>query len=310
MSTSSSGSATSTGGGEDSAASGAGSTTWILDVGTEQDVESPQPAGCKGKIDFLFVIGRHEFVFQEQAKFVAAFPDFIETIESEFADFDYHIMIVDADRPGYWGADLCEAQCPMPEDSCAAIDYPCDYTPTTCDMTMGAGTTFNAGTGAANKSCELVSGRRYIEKDQPDLLGTFTCIAQVGESGYGWLGAAAAAAVSPELTGSGGCNEGFLRDDALLMVTIVGGYDYPDESPGKPAEWAQAILDAKHGDKNAVVMFSFGDLTCPPYDRICDLVMWYFPYHHIADRFGSDFGPGFEVAADLVETACSAFIPG
>jgi hypothetical protein len=34
----------------------------------------------------------------------------------------------------------------------------------------------------------------------------------------------------------GGCNAGFLRDDALLMVTFIGGYDY--DSKGNPDLWA------------------------------------------------------------------------
>ncbi|MDC0669342.1 hypothetical protein [Nannocystis radixulma] len=284
----------------------------ILDVGTEQDVESPQPAGCKGKIDFLFVIAREAAILELQAKMVAAFPEFIATIEAKFADFDYHIMVVDADRPGEWGSMWCDQQCPLLEDTCAEINYPCDYIPTACDTTMGAGTTYNAGPNAANKPCELASGHRWIDKEQPDLSGTFTCLAQGGTNGGSWPGAALSAAVSSELTEAGACNEGFLRDDALLMVTIIASYDEPSNlgSPGKPAEWAQALLDAKHGDEDAVVMFSFGDLTCPPADRICDLVLWYFPYHHIADWNAADYGPGFDVATDLVETACSAFIPG
>ena len=282
----------------------------ILDVGTDQDVESPQPAGCKGKIDFLFVIAREGAIFELQTKLAAAFPKFIETIEAKFADFDYHNMVVDADRPDEWGSSWCDKQCPVLEGTCADISYPCDYTPSECDTTMGAGTTYNAGANAANEPCDLANGRRWIDQDQPDPPGTFTCLAQGGTSGGSWPGAAVAAAVSPELTGTGRCNEGFLRDDALLMVTIIASYDEPTDSPGKPAVWAKAILDAKHGDKNSVVMFSFGDLTCPPADRICDLVLWYFPYHHIADWHAADYGPGFEVATDLVETACSAFIPG
>ena len=51
----------------------------------------------------------------------------------------------------------------------------------------------------------------------------------------------------PELNGPGGCNEGFLRDDALLMVTFAA--NTPDiDSAGKPKLWADAVLAAKHGD--------------------------------------------------------------
>src|SRR5690606_15278484 len=38
-----------------------GSTGLRLDLGREPDLEPPQPAGCKGKIDFLFVISTGGF---------------------------------------------------------------------------------------------------------------------------------------------------------------------------------------------------------------------------------------------------------
>ena len=55
----------------------------------------------------------------------------------------------------------------MLEGTCADISYPCDYIPSVCDTTMGAGTTYNAGANAANKPCDLVTGRRWIDQDQP-----------------------------------------------------------------------------------------------------------------------------------------------
>ncbi|MCY1060600.1 hypothetical protein [Nannocystis sp. SCPEA4] len=308
MSTSSSGSTTSTGSsGEDSAASVASSTTLVLDVGTEQDVENPQPAGCKGKIDFLFVISRDQIMAEEQAKLVAAFPEFIETIETKFAEFDYHIMVVDADN--HWGWPECTEQCPALEGLCGmAEDYPCDHVPSACDAELGAGTIFNAGLNAPNKPCDLASGRRYIEKGQPELVETFTCLAQVGTSGYNRLGDAVAAAVSSVMTGSGACNEGFLRNDALLMVTIIGPPD--QDSLGKPKEWADIVIGAKNGDADSVVMFRIGSEACPVYDAACRLAKYYFQYYHLSNQTDADFGPAFEIATDLVETACSAFIPG
>jgi len=305
-STSSSSSTSSTGSGDDSAASVASSTTLLLDVGAEQDVESPQPAGCQGKIDFLFVISRDYVMAEVQAKLVAAFPDFIDTIETKFADFDYHIMIADADP--HWGWPGCTEQCPALEGLCGTLDYPCDHVASACDKALGAGTIFNAGLNAPNKPCDLANGRRYIEKGQPDLLGTFACLAQVGTSGYNRLGEAMAAAVSPAMTGAGDCNEGFLRDDALLMVTFIGPPD--QDSLGKPKEWAQAVIDAKHGDADSVVMFRIGSETCPVYDAACTLAKYYFSYHHLSNQSDAEYGPAFEVATDLVATACSAFIPG
>jgi hypothetical protein len=55
------------------------------------------PAGCKGKIDFLFVISRGEPCEYRQEQLALAVPQFIDTIQAKFADFDYHIMVVDGD---------------------------------------------------------------------------------------------------------------------------------------------------------------------------------------------------------------------
>ena len=309
----SSSTSTSTGSGEpipeDSSTSSTGepSTTGPLqDLGTAPDLGDLHPVGCKGKIDFLFVISRYGLMENLQARLIEAFPYFIETIESKFADFDYHIMVVDGDET--WGSQLCNADCSL--NGCPYPEYPCDAIAscTDCDVTMGAGTVFPAGNSASNKDCGIVGGRRYLTRDQPDLPGTFACLAQVGLSGNDKLGEAATAAMDPEINGEGGCNEGFLRDDALLMVTFIA--NTPDtDSSGKPKLWAEAITKAKNGDSHSVVMFSIQKPDCNPWDMVCDLVKYYFPYWYIADNNELDYRPAFDVATDLVGQACSAFIP-
>jgi hypothetical protein len=62
-------------------------TTLIYDVGpdtTDSDTADTKPPGCKGKIDFLFVISRHGSMKSAQEQLIAAFPKFIETIEAKF----------------------------------------------------------------------------------------------------------------------------------------------------------------------------------------------------------------------------------
>jgi len=159
-------------------------------------------------------------------------------------------------------------------------------------------------------------------KGQSDLEDTFECIAKVGASGNLMLGQALTAAVQKPINDEGGCNDGFLRDDALLMVTFIStNPDQPDEpnqpqtSKGTPAEWAQAVLDAKHGDAKSVVMFNIGGCDCPPhegecspYDRLC-LLTTMFPYHHQENALVADYGPAFVEAASLVQTACAGFTP-
>jgi hypothetical protein len=281
-----------------------------FDVGAMDDFGSGKPAGCGGKIDFLFVISRYGGMEGFQAQLLDAFPKFIDTIEAKFADFDYHIMVVDSD-PG-WGLSTCDEQCPM---SCDVVPgYPCDYTPTVCDLTIGAGTVYPAGGKAANKMCNIDGGRRYMTKGQTDLKGTFACAAQVGISGRPWMGEALAAAVHPDINGPGGCNEGFLRDDALLMVTqIANTYDYPDKpigSAGTPETWAAAVLAAKHDDPDAVVMLSIlrAYPECAEPDRTCEMVKM-FPHHLLFDRDAPDYGPAFDQATDLVAEACAGFVP-
>ena len=287
------------------ASSGAVST---FDVGSVQDFGPHKPAGCEGKIDFLFVISRYGGMSYFQAQLLDAFPKFIDTIEAKFADFDYHIMVVDGDE--LWGLSTCDEQCP---EQCVP-GYPCNYTPTTCDTTMGAGVVFPAGGDATNKLCKIAGGRRYMTKGQTDLKATFACAAQVGVSGRAWIGEALTAAVLPGINGPGGCNDGFLRDDALLMVTLISNTYDVDEKPfgskGTPETWAAAVLAAKHDDPEAVVMFSIlrAYPECHENDRTCQMVKM-FPHHLLFDRDALDYGPAFDQATNLVADACADFEP-
>ncbi len=311
-----------------------GGTTQIFDLGTMPDVGGP-PAGCKGKIDLLFVISRADIMRYEQEKLVDAFPKFIDTITAKFADFDYHIMVVDGDST--WGSSICDDACPtlackIGEPCCdpgisepkgepccgSAPDYPCEHLDekTACDDAFGAGTVFPAGTYSSNKLCSIDVQRRYMVKGEPNLEDTFACVAQVGVSGHGRLGQALTAAMQKEINDPGGCNPGFLRKDALLMVTLISNtYDSGGgglDSNGTPEEWAQALLDAKQGVAESIVLLNIGgnDPECDPMDGLCTLART-FPYHHIGGIFAADYGPAFDEAASLVETACAGFVaPG
>lgn len=295
----------------------------VLDLGDIPDGGNPQPAGCKGKIDFLFVISRAGFMGQTlegygtiHDRLVAAIPKFFATIEAKFADFDYQILVTDGDP--YWGSFYCDEECPGPfTEWCEpAEEYPCGMVGKVpaCDLTWGAGTVFNAGWLAPNKPCDVVGGKRYITKDQPNLAETFACIAQVGASGYSGLGQALVSAVSPALNGPKGCNEGFLRDDALLVVTLVTN-TLDNDSEGTPSSWAQAVFDAKGGDPNAVVMFFVGPPSLeycenPPWENwLCEMFNK-FPHRAAVSALAEDYGPAFDAATDMVADVCSSFIPG
>ncbi len=285
----------------------ADATTLVLDVGSDHDGGPLQPVGCKGKIDFLFVISRYNGMKYFQDQLLAAFPAFIDTIESKFVDFDYHIMVVDGDDT--WGLSTCDEKCP---EQCVP-DYPCDYTPTTCDTTMGAGVVFPAAYGATNALCPIAGGRRYMAKGQADLKGTFSCAARLGHSGDDLIGEALTAAMLLKKFDPGECNTGFLRDDALLMITLMSNtYDDPElNSKGTPGGWTAAVREAKGGDLNSVVLLNIGDTTvpgCHEDDRLCQMVKL-FPYALNREFTGKDYGAYFTEATSLVEKACEEFIP-
>jgi len=172
---------------------------------------------------------------------------------------------------------------------------------------------FPAGTnGEANKPCPIDGDLRYLVKGQSNLEETFVCIATVGTSGNSQLGQAFTAAMQSNINDPGGCNNGFLRKDALLMVTFISSnVDYGIQgSEGTPDKWAQAVLDAKHGDDKSIVMLSIlnTEAQWEPYDRIGTLAKM-FPYHHLEDSLADDYGPAFVETASLVETACAGFTP-
>jgi hypothetical protein len=311
-----------------------GTTTLVPDLGEVPDFTDGNPIGCQGKIDFLFVISSSGNMESRQLQLINAFPKFIDTIESKFADFDYHIMVIAGDDE--WGASHCTADCPVfdckigdlccqksaePEwvgkPCCGVEDYPCDKLDlvTPCDTTFGAGEVFPAGGSASNMPCPIDGGRRYMVKGQTDLNDTFACAAKVGASGGGLMGQALTAAMQKDIN-DGGCNNGFLRDDALLMVTLIStGFDIGGgigniSSEGYAEDWAKAVLDAKHGDPESVVMLNIlrDDYKCDPQDELCKLVKM-FPYWTQEWKDTADFGPAFDEATSLVETACAEFVP-
>ena len=302
------------------------------DHGALPDFGGGSPVGCKGKIDFLFVISRLSWMEYYQPKLAAAWPQFIATIESKFADFDYHIMVVTGDDG--WGDPVCTEVCPTPgckvgepccpwhhpdyegTPCCTAPDYPCQDLDlvSECDRTWGAGEVFPAGPyGPANKPCPIDGDRRYLVKGQTDLEQTFACIATVGTGGWLSIGHALVAALQKPINDPGGCNSGFLREDALLMVTFVSSHSDTAESgsEGTPADWAKAVIDAKHGDERSVVMLHILDGFQPECfwaDRICQMTEM-FPYRHYAGIQDADYGPAFATATNLVDTACAGFVP-
>ena len=147
------------------------------------------------------------------------------------------------------------------------------------------------------------------------------CIAKVGWSGGDPpMGDALIAAIAPEINADGGCNAGFLRDDALLVVAFIN--DTEDiNSTSWPYQQYKAVVDAKGGDPNAIVALGViaQPIKDPPvpgcaYDDLGDQykmrqLLKMFPYHVEGDTCAPSYAPFFDQAADLIGEVCGKFVP-
>jgi hypothetical protein len=215
------------------------------------------PVGCQGKIDIIFAISTEYPMKDFQPRLIAAFPEFAQALEDELGAFDLHILVTDSSHT--WSMDDCSL-CQDPTD-CDPDGVPdlCGATIDECDYTMGSGETFASELGSSGRRCKLAGGHRYITSDETDLAGAFECLARVG---YGSATPQPFDSIleavgrpllesTADLNGPGGCNEGFLRDDALLLLVIIqNSYEYG--SLGGPYQWRKALYAAKGGDEDAV----------------------------------------------------------
>lgn len=284
--------------------------------------------GCR-KIDFLFVIDNSGSMRDNQERLVAAFPGFIAAIGDEVAGDDHHIMVVDSDESPAW---LCEefldgAHCDgtnvQPTDcneyECGSIDAL-----DACASTLGAGVVHPVGGYASNSDCGFPPERRYLTSDDDDLTSKFACAARVGISGFGeeLPMTGMVAALGEELSARGACNEGFLRDDAILVVTIVS--DDPasmfapndDASAGDPQVWLDGLVAAKGGDLEAIVaigLVPYDDTSCVfdnvPTERFVDFVELFGDRGVLGSVCSDDYAALFAETISVIDTTCDEFRP-
>ncbi len=294
-------------------------TTTIPDFG-EQNL------GCNGKIDFLFVLDRANWMEPYLDRFLAAFPPFLDDLLVTFAGFDLHFMVVDSSNG--WGLTDCPEQCQENNGSCVPLgppDYPCEHYEedhnTECDI-IGSGVVFPAGFGASNHDCGVVGDRRFVVADeQPDLLDTLKCISQVGYAkGSGKPDAAMVWSLAP-WSPLNTCNEGFLRDDALLVIVFYSALADDESVVGPPGEWADTIYQLKDYDEDKVAVIGLVDdssaispTKCPPgngsYSEYPAAFLHFYVKHRIEGSIcADDYSPYLNAGLDLVRDLCDAEIP-
>lgn len=263
----------------------------------------PPPAepekGCQ-KIDFLFVIDNSDSMEDEQQNLARSFPGFIQVMQQVLEAQDFHIMVVSTS-----GDEEDEQEPSLDAEACEEV--------------RGAGRRQSDD----GEDCGMPGGAAFMTESQPELEATFACAAQVGTDGSAFERPMEAmfAGTSAALNAPGRCNAGFLREDAILVVTLITDED-DDRSSGDPADWQRQLLEVKGGNDSALVVLGLvgdnnveGGLLDGPCRRTdADGAP---RLQELVDGVGgvlgsvcaSDYTPFFRTAVGSIDSACEDFVP-
>ncbi len=286
-------------GGNDSSDDGAPK----FDLGLQPDAGPPIEKGCT-KVDFLFVIDNSGSMADEQDNLTNSFPGFISGIQSSLEQVDeYQVGVVTTDA---YGPNTAVPGCNV----------------------LGGLVTRTGGSDSSGSVCgPYAAGRNYMT-EADDLNTTFACAADVGTAGDGAERTmdAMAAVLNKVHGGAGQCNEGYLRDDALLVLVIItdeyDGAGDPEgpgsHSAGTPMDWYDTVVAAKLGiPENAVALglLNYAGGQCPPADSVYDgvniasFVSLFGDNGFLGGICEPDYGPVFSQAVAIIEDACNNFQP-
>jgi hypothetical protein len=285
-----------------------GTTTAPADMTTPATTLTTGPDACD-RVDFLFVIDNSISMEPEQTALTAAFPAFIDTIKAKVEAQDYHIMVVDTDE---WGV-CTEYQCNKSGKKNEACNkYICNTEFEACDSTLGAGVIHPAGVGSSDQKCEVMGGNRYLLSEDPQLTGNFECVATVGLAGHTDERPmdALVAALQPDINAPGGCNDGFLRDDAILVITMITD-DYEKADQITASDAYNAVISAKGGDLDRTVVLGMipDSDQCPgvPFTagaHWAEFIDLFGPRGVKAPVCNADFNTFFQQAVGIIVDTC------
>jgi hypothetical protein len=295
---------TAEGSGPSSSGSGSSSSgpAPIFDVGL---ADMPGDAGCH-KADFLFVIDDSGSMAEHQQQLLDSFPGFIEAILGSLDQLDsVQVGVITSDAYAF------------NEPGC---------------QELGALVTQTGGANSSMAVCTpFVGGKRFFT-DEDSLAAVFNCVGRVGTEGSGQELplTATVQALQPELVGVGGCNEGFLRPDAVLVVVIVTDDppfpDTPDDAwPLVDTTWMHdALVEAKGGDETSIVMIGvvpWDDTSCvcpwccpgygcmAPHANAIELVESFGDQGVLASVCSADYAPVLADTIETIDATCAGFVP-
>lgn len=261
------------------------------------------PPSCK-KVDILFVIDDSGSMADNQLSLIRSFPGFVDGMRRKLAGAqDYHIGVVTSDD--YYAN----------QSGCGKI---------------GSLITKTGGPKSSKMDCGPFPGptpRRYLTNEDTDLKQRFACIAQVGSGGADdeRMARGLLNAISPTTHQKGGCNEGFLRPDSLLVIVLISDEDdVPDQcegtvcatngSGGTPDDWFAEFKRYRPNTDSVVVMSLIGRRAnnpcgAVPASRLMRFSNLFKTNAYLGDICDASYDTFFESALPLIGSVCG-MIPG
>ena len=250
-----------------------------LDVVGVPDAPDSDVEGCQA-VDFLFVIDNSGSMSDEQDNLTTSFPGFFSAIQNSLDHVSsYHVGVTTTDDY-YQNAPGCQ--------------------------TLGSLVVRTGGSNTFNADCGPYANGLNFMTVADHLPSTFKCAAKVGTSGSGFERPmnAMERALDGSLAEPGQCNEGFLRQNALLVIVVI--TDEEDQSEGTAGQWFSTVLEAKDGIAQNIVVIG---LTPTWSDNITKFANLFGDNAFMGDVEAPDYGPLFADAIGTIAVACENFIP-
>lgn len=272
-----------------------------FDLGAMPDPEEEKKELRPCEIDFLFVVDNSISMDSKQVNLINSVPSFIKTMmTSTDLQKDFHIGVVTTDVFAQ-STDNCKKLGGLVTQVKLPVKQP------------------NGKMKRVLVKCgPYKSGLNYMTHED-DLNRTLTCAArpgQVGDARERQVGAMLGA-IDPENAKKGSCNEGFIRDEALLVTVFITDEDAPDHE-GTPADWHKRVLKVKGNDPKKVVTVSIvvpEPNQCDPEDTFVEHGAKLIEYTKLFEKRGfvgdvcaPNYDPLFKEAMGVIDFACGELV--
>jgi hypothetical protein len=263
-------------------AGGAGASHGRVSAGGGADDGDDGADGGSGptcqQVDFLFVIDDSQSMADNQAKLVTANDAFIGGIAEAVEQLEsVHVGVITTDA----------------------------YAPNASECrALGGLVVQTGGADSSGAQCGPYAEGHAFMTEVDDIETSFPCAARVGTDGSGSEAVMGAilAAVSPPLTDPGACNEGFVRDGALLVMVIVTDEDL-DIAP--EFAYSQLLAYKNPSDLVVVALANPSDGECGPNPAFgIESLVAQAQHGFLGSICADDYGDIFDDAVAVVAEAC------